>query len=374
MKKYIIVFLTIIFLSGCKYKSENPQIINNLPGEQANYLIFPIPTITPTLPLDQENVSNWCNDLSVVVLENNTTVDFKESNIISIKTDFESGTDQIWNISLSDGEEKMIYDELNSPSLGLALLPDGDHFIKIGSTMVRMSDLNGSGWTIVENRSDLQQYYVPYSPVWELLSTSSNIDTYQMGVYHSPNGKYAAIWNPGDEWLIIKNMETDLERKIIQTDSPNTIWGGSWSPNSEYYAFSYYKDGNPYYSDVYLIKPDEDDLISITDPFDYGLMNQPIWSPDGKKIAVPMLAADGGYAIVIIIPGENKVDQFKVSQIIRMHSIQDQGTIAWSPDSQWIAYISEYIHKGVEILNTNNGKIYCTQNDDTNFAYIIDWQ
>jgi hypothetical protein len=39
--------------------------------------------------------------------------------------------------------------------------------------------------------------------------------------------------------------------------------------------------------------------------------------------------------------------------------------MAWSPVSQWFAYISQYERNGIEILNTESAKIYCAEIEET---------
>ncbi len=52
----------------------------------------------------------------------------------------------------------------------------------------------------------------------------------------------------------------------------------------------------------------------------------------------------------------------------------EQGEMTWSPDDQWFAYISEYLHNGLEILNTESGKIYCINNDEDVFIHRVLWR
>ncbi len=47
--------------------------------------------------------------------------------------------------------------------------------------------------------------------------------------------------------------------------------------------------------------------------------------------------------------------------------------MAWSPDSQWFAYISDYGHRGLEVLNADTGVVYCANNPVVDYIDDLAW-
>lgn len=332
-----------------------------------------IDNLTPSLA--NKTVPDWCSKLEDVIGIYTDTA-FRNSHIVYDRTyiDADKLYDQIWKISWDDGSEVMLHDHVSSPLLGLAFLPDGSHYIAVRSRDVMRSDLKGSAWENMKDVNNLSGNFLPYSPLWNLLSSSPETADFRHGIFHSPNGVYSATWNPGDHALIMLNKTTGTKNEIIKTEAPDIITGANWSPDGSSFVFVFYKNSNPYYSQVYIVKPDGNNLKPLSGPFEMEVLYRPIWSPDGQKIAIPLLGKDGWYYIAIINRVTDVIKRFRVSPVIRMDSIQDQGEMVWSPDSRWFAYISQYGHYGVEVLNTDNGKIFCGQDDEKFSVNILDWR
>ncbi len=95
--------------------------------------------------------------------------------------------------------------------------------------------------------------------------------------------------------------------------------------------------------------------------------------------AIPVYDIGVRNSILIIDLRSGDVTKFRTSPSINMGSTiygywVEQGEMTWSPDDQWFAYISEYLHNGLEILNTESGKIYCINNDEDVFIHRVLWR
>lgn len=328
--------------------------------------------LTPSLPT--ETLFDWCISLGQIGgLPTDDTS--KDTHIVYLGTNFETGKsrDQIWTIYMGNGFEKLLLDDIPSPFLGLALLPDRYRFILLGSHIMR-SDLDGSALEKVDNIDELVTDFRPYSPIWNLLSNSPEAKDARFGILHSPNGIYSAIWKPGDPALIILNKTTGRKTEIIQMEAPDSIQGGNWSPDGNFFVFAFYKNAKPYYSQIFIVNTNGFDLEPLSQPFELELLDRPIWSPDGQKIAISLLGRDGWYHIMIVNYKTGRINRFRVSPIIGTDSIQDQGEMAWSPDSKWFAYISQYGHYGIEILNVESGEIYCGEDNKNLGINMLDWR
>jgi len=107
-----------------------------------------------------------------------------------------------------------------------------------------------------------------------------------------------------------------------------------------------------------------DVLSSSSDYENQGIVFSPAWSPDGKTIAffVTLDAigrrgfsrADGEYKIFFMDPVERKPYPI-------VDKIYDGYELAWSPDSEWIAFIGKHGilgNYGIWLYSIESGKIY----------------
>lgn len=335
--------------------------------EALNHNTLTIPTKAPSV---------WCSNTleQAQGLPNDDTA--KNSNIVYLGSAFDGSSiqDQIWSISMSNGSEKLLLNDIPTPFLGLAFLPDKYHYILAGSSSTMQSDLDGS---ILENVNDVDRLitdFQPYSPIWNILSASPEAADAQAGILHSPNGIYSATWKSGDSALVIVDKKTGQRNEIIQTKIPDSIQGGNWSPDGNRFAFTLYKNSETFYSQLFIVEGDGINLKSLLPIFELEVLTRPIWSPDGQMIAVPFLGKDGWYHIAIINHASGSIQNYKVSPIIRMNSIQNQGELVWSPNSKWIAYISQYEHFGIELLNIESGEIYCGSDNKKLAINMLDWR
>jgi hypothetical protein len=198
----------------------------------------------------------------------------------------------------------------------------------------------------------------------------------------STDQKHVATWgessNPdGSVSLTIRDQDTGQNTDIFHTNT-NEYIDGNWSPDGKHFIFTSYKNTRPDYSLVYAVNADGTGLRVLTE-LNQEYLERPHWSPDGKKIAIPVWSNSGGIDIMVINFQTGVIKRFKVSPIIRFYPSstldeKPENAMLWSSDSQWFAYISQYEHNGIEILNTENGKIYCGENEKVFGVEKIVWR
>lgn len=309
-------------MAGCVVEISTPAVQET----QATIIeVTAIPSTTNTASLPA-----WCRDLKQ---ENGLPAsdEVRKSSIVYQAYAFDNENhvvNPVWEVSLNDGSEKLLSEKLPTT-------PNTDDIISNGFTLYSSDEKHVAIWE--------------YS-----FETMSSENTYP---------------------LIIHNKDNDSDVVVFQSN-PGELIQGNWSPDGNYFVFTWYKNIPEYYSVVYLVNADGTELKELTPHINYEILNRPYWSPDGKKIAIPIFSP--GYIIVINVQA-GEIKRFKVSPIIRLYpsSIWDskpQSAMLWSTDSQWFAYISQYGHNGVEILNTEDGSIYCVENEKIFGAEKLVWR
>ncbi len=332
-KWFLPSIVVLILLAGCRPETSKPIIQTGL--------------ITPTISSLSSTVSSsgkatWCK--SFVRIDSLPVADkLKDSYIVYTAFSRNSKgevVDQDWSISLKDGSEKLSPGTFPSPWTDPHQYIDSEKYT-----------FNGSGDTL-----------------------------------NSPDGKHIAIWK---HWSMAYKS-SDLPTLIIQDKisgqnvevfhgNPGDELRGVWSPNGNLFVFTYYNNIPKYYSMIYIVNADGTGLKPFTEQMKSTTFDRPRWSPDGNKIFVPVYAIGAGNSALIIDYRSGGVTQFRTSPSIQTGSTiygdwVEQGEMTWSPDSQWFAYISEYVHRGIEILNTESGKVYCIDNDKDVSIHRMLWR
>lgn len=189
-------------------------------------------------------------------------------------------------------------------------------------------------------RGDLAHLYFVDVQSREIFTLTSGIEfTEWQGGSWSPDGERIAFAaqeaNVRSEFdiegfryrLCLINRDGTGKRCLVEQDG--IIWTVDWSPTGEQILF---EQGGA----IWLVRPDGSGLFKVADaPIEDGrpYSAQPVWSPDGQRIA---FAAPG-------VGGENNADIFVVnadgSDLLNLteHPAEDiQPT--WSPDGQYIAF------------------------------------
>lgn len=302
----------------------------------------------------------------------------KKSHIIYVASSYLGGstTTRLWVLSLSDGSEKPLLNDVSD--LGIGFLPDGFHFLLVGSR-VMVSDLDGSPLKAVDS-SNYAQDFPRYSPMWNLIANDQEVNRNQSGVagllLYSPDQRHIAIWRrygdneanvDGSYPLIFRDKKTGKDIELLRTDPGEAILG-NWSPNGQQFVYIWR-------GVAYVVNADGSGTRALTNPEEPESLERPRWSPDGKKIAIPVWNRSGGMDIMIINYLTGKINRFIVSPIMRLNSVMDQSEMVWSPNGDWFAYISQSReHFGLEILNVESGEIYCGKDDKNLGIEMIDWR
>ncbi len=359
------LIITMALITSCNKLPALPNHETDTPSVQVTPVIA-----TPT----PEPLPVFCRDLGPSGMPIGEGA--QESHIIYLGWDSggEARRDQVWVVSIPDGTRKLLLDNLPSPFLGLAFLRDGYHYVLIGGNTIWLSDLDGTPPQVFTSAESFINDFQPYSPIWNLLAHSSGIPEAtdaKMGLLHSPDGHNTAIWKAGDPFLRIRNDETGQETQIVETGTLDEVLG-NWSPNGDQFVFSYYKNGQDFFSQVYGVNADGTGLHSISRRYELSSLGRPRWSPDGKRVIFPhYIHLDVYFTVLTLSTGEEA--SFQVNPY-RGVTILDQGDIIWSPDSQWVIYDSGWGHLGLDAIDITTGAIYCLTNDSDNTGiYMMDW-
>ncbi|MDH5646637.1 MAG: hypothetical protein OEZ01_11550, partial [Candidatus Heimdallarchaeota archaeon] len=161
---------------------------------------------------------------------------------------------------------------------------------------------------------------------------------------HTPSAtENSFVWSPDNSRLLV-SMDQDGEIDLF-TINVNTIevtqlthtskideQAPQWSPNGEYIVFSAHNIDN-YDADIFMMDANGRNLKQLTDSPQYE--DAPKWSPDGTQIAYQLYESMNHQLWVMDKDGENKrflADTFGIGESFT-------NDYAWSPNSQYIAYI-----------------------------------
>lgn len=113
------------------------------------------------------------------------------------------------------------------------------------------------------------------------------------------------------------------------TNNPSSDSQPAWSPDGKKIAFSSSRDGN---SQIYVMDEDGNNPIQLTTDYEN---SSPIWLPNGREVAFLTTDGEGLWWWRII-----NIDNHVVSQFSEPSYDFFFQTPAWSPDGQYIAYMS----------------------------------
>ena len=105
----------------------------------------------------------------------------------------------------------------------------------------------------------------------------------------------------------------------------------------------------------------------LTEKFTKSSFALPVLSPDGKKIVFINRDANDTIGVLWIESGNLRFYPLGFT----IPSSYGDSTI-WSPDSEWIAFFSEWEHVDIRIFNISTGNMYCVTQDSIR-ENLMDW-
>lgn len=107
--------------------------------------------------------------------------------------------------------------------------------------------------------------------------------------------------------------EAELERRTVKNDSFPDL-GPSFSPDGSKIAFYSYINSEWNVSRIYLMNSDGTEVRELTKKDTLGFHTEPIWSPDGRRIAYTSFLEEGARMMTIDRNGDNLKKLVSVSE------------------------------------------------------------
>jgi len=309
----------------------------------------------------------------------NTHIIYVGKNYIKDNSGNWTSLNQVWEVSVKDGERKLVINEIPPSVIGLAFLEDAYQFILISDDSIWLSNLDGVRLKEYDNSENFINDFPPYSPIWNLLSNvgqSPQVSLLQDGQLPSPDGEKIAIWKKGNSDLIIFDKLTGQNNPIMKTGTDTQILG-NWSPDGKFFAYSF-RDDTTSQAQIFIVDADGQNLTPLTTLLDNAEVERPHWSPDGKKLAFVRHGILTSYVDVLDVAyRENKSTEIYPYQ---GHSVMDQGELVWSPDSNWIAILMQEpggvnrVRYDIHALNVSTREVYCVTQDESVEEIMMDWR
>lgn len=175
----------------------------------------------------------------------------------------------------------------------------------------------------------------PLKPIWK----KNLID---FGQFHS-----SFSWSPDGKQLVYskyhfgeyQSLTWDL--RIYNFDKKKGVWltksrrasYPNWSPKNDKITFVAHENN---ISNLYSIKANGDSLTALTHNKNDTQIVDPVWSPEGKKIAFAMAGPDGNMDIYLLNLADNSIERLTSNPAVDYRPV-------WKPDGQSISYTS---HRG----------------------------
>lgn len=177
----------------------------------------------------------------------------------------------------------------------------------------------------------------------------------------SPDGKTILFANrTGDGPTSLWTVDTTGKNPNLLYSGPSTIVAVDWSPKGDQIAFVMASD-QPGAYEVFLMNPDGSNLRQLTRGLP-GIGGSVDWSPDGRSLLI-YAGSPGDKNVFMIDVGAETAAQ--------LTSGGNNGSPTFSPDGQWIAFIS--------LRNNDQADIFIMRPDGSDIRQVTtnpepDWQ
>ena len=170
----------------------------------------------------------------------------------------------------------------------------------------------------------------------------------------SPDGKTILFANRiGDGPTTLWTVDTTGKNPNLLYSGPSTIVAVDWSPKGDQIAFAMSVDKPDAY-EIFLMNPDGSNLRQLTRGLP-GIGGSVDWSPDGKSLLIYAGAPGDKNIFLIDVAAETAA---------QLTNGGNNGSPVFSPDGQWIAFIS--------LRNNDQADIFIMRPDGSDVRQITD--
>ena len=168
-------------------------------------------------------------------------------------------------------------------------------------------------------------------------------------------GAYAIAHRPGSTAAVDIG---GLERIKPVTTSPGDERTPSLSPDASKVAFAY--DGRPGHSDIYVTQLGVGAPLELTEAAE-GLDSDPVWSPDGERIAF-LRHFDEARFDVVVVPALGGAERTVASGHAYPFSVSGYPMLAWTPNGKGLLFTtqipqSETAQYAFHLLDLESGRL-----------------
>ena len=170
----------------------------------------------------------------------------------------------------------------------------------------------------------------------------------------SPDGKKILFANrTGDGPTTLWTVDSTGENEDLLYTGPSTIVAVDWSPAGDQIAFAMSVDRPDAY-EIFLMNPDGTNVRQLTRGLP-GIGGSVDWSPDGRKLLIYAGSPGDKNIFLIDVAAETAA---------QLTNGGNNGSPVFSPDGQWIAFIS--------LRNNDQADIFIMRPDGTDVRQITD--